>query len=360
MWRKNSWSLGIAFLVVIIFSFSAAGLKINEVMPHSNNSLGNEWIELYNNESSNLTLINFRIGDLVSNDTINLSIAAGGFGIIVDSSINCSSINISNESCFSLATIGSGLNDDNETLYLYDNSSNLIDSFSWNSSIKAEGRSWQWFNNSWQKCSPTPGAANFCNQTINQTANNTNTTINNTNKEKITIDLDFDRIYCREAFDVDLEVDNLERGDYDVKIELVYDEKKAEIYDDKDDDWKSSTYYINDVMDEGGDASFSLNITREYEGDAEITVKIRKTDSSYIVASDSFDVAVHKREDVKKTEEGNSTSLNNSSLNQAVYLNKKEYESEDSNLDKIVLISFIAFSFVVIVAIFLFRNRIAL
>ena len=125
MWRKSCWCVLAVFLSAISVNLVLA-VSINEVMPHSNNSLGDEWIEIYNNENLEINLTNWKIGDISSNDTINLTISAGGFAIITNDNINCTSFSVSNKSCFELATIGSGLNDDDEKIYLYDNSSNII------------------------------------------------------------------------------------------------------------------------------------------------------------------------------------------------------------------------------------------
>ena len=166
--------------VLLVSLNSAMALQINEVMPHSNNSLGNEWIELYNPDSSNISLSDWKIGDLSSNDTINLNISSQGFALIVDSSINCSNLSISIDSCVELANIGSGLNDGSEIVFLHDNSSALISSMSWNRSIKSSGNSWQFYSNSWQECSPTPGVLNSCPITVQNQTQGNQTTMNQT------------------------------------------------------------------------------------------------------------------------------------------------------------------------------------
>ncbi|MDO8740298.1 MAG: hypothetical protein Q7J54_01845 [Candidatus Woesearchaeota archaeon] len=178
--RKDTWRLGVGvflfIIVFLVFSFIVGAVRLNEIMPHTNNIFGDEWVEIYNENDSNISLINWTIRDLSSNDIINLNISANGFGLIVDSAIGCSAFNVSNESCIELVTIGNGLKDDNESVFLYDENNALVSNFSWNMTIKSSGRSWQFYNNSWQEGSPTPGAINNISAQTNQT-NQTNATI---------------------------------------------------------------------------------------------------------------------------------------------------------------------------------------
>lgn len=161
-------------LAVSLISLVSASVRINEAMPHSNNALGGEWVELYNSGSSAEVLSNWIIGDRVSNDTISLNIPSNGFAII-SSGIDCSKFNVPSESCVKLSAIGSGLNDDSETVYLYNNS--LVDSFTWSTSIKSSGNSWQVCNSLWGSYSPTPGTANICEVQQSQTSQDSSLTI---------------------------------------------------------------------------------------------------------------------------------------------------------------------------------------
>lgn len=168
---KRGYILITLFFVVLIslmIDISHA-ILINEIMPHTNNSWHDEWIELYNPNNETLNLSLWKIGDKTSNDSISLILPPFSFGLIVDSGTNkdnltgCKAFNISNESCYELTTIGLGLNDDNETVFLYDNLNYSIDNFSWSESIKSTGYSWSKDNYSnWTTFSPTPGSINFC------------------------------------------------------------------------------------------------------------------------------------------------------------------------------------------------------
>ena len=44
-------------------NFASSEIIVNEVMPHINNSLGNEWIELYNNGTLEAILDNWTVDD---------------------------------------------------------------------------------------------------------------------------------------------------------------------------------------------------------------------------------------------------------------------------------------------------------
>ncbi len=342
----NYRRLAITFLILLLFVFyfsvNVFAVRINEVMPHTNNSLNNEWVELYNNESHNITITNWKIGDKSSNDTISLNISAFGFALIVDSSnINCSLLNISNVSCIGLATIGAGLNDDDETAYLYDNSSNLISSFSWSNSIKSSGNSWQYYNSMWQSCSPTPGQENIClaciqnqscsewsscmngNKTrtcINTTTNCTNiTTIENQScasntNASLYIELKWNdsEIINGNNFSIDIGAYNLENKTYDLKIYMTFEENETIIsytYNENDSKWKSSNYYVNAVLVGGGNKSTALRlkIDNDYDkwkGDSLIKAKLRVSNTIDIVAE------VNKSIEILNPEEN--TSLDNS------------------------------------------------
>jgi len=160
-----------ALLMFVMVHAVCASPVINEVMPHSNNSWSDEWVELYNPSNETAVLVGWKVSDASSNDTISLNISAGGFGLIVDNNTlfgnttGCAAFNISNSSCAVLTAIGNGLNDGADTVFLYENASVLVDNFSWSSDIKSTGRSWSRYLNgtsNWTNCTPTPGLANNC------------------------------------------------------------------------------------------------------------------------------------------------------------------------------------------------------
>lgn len=183
----------------------------------------------------------------------------------------------------------------------------------------------------------------------NQTANQTNNTNNET--ENIDINLDYpDEIRYGEDFSVDLEIGGIER-EYDVKIAVLDENDKiiSKIYDEVEDKWKSSNYYLTGVMEGDDRMKFGLNISEDYEGDAVIEIKIRQNDK--IMAEGEYDIEVIKEEKTTK-DEGKSIIVNNKSIiteslvdrveNSTIYLGreneKEEYKSREQKIKEIGII----------------------
>lgn len=173
-----------------------AAMEVNEIMYNPlGDDAGNEWVEIYNPENSNLS--NWTIGDLNSNDSlVPVKITNSSFIIIVE---NASAFNDSNVSVYYAgSTIGNGLGNAGDTIYLYDSNKNLVDSVSYNSTFaNGNNKTLEKFNSSWNESffdGGTPGFQNYFPEIIfnltNQTnstnltgANETNTTSNNTNNQ---------------------------------------------------------------------------------------------------------------------------------------------------------------------------------
>lgn len=264
-------------IVLIIFLIpSVSAVVINEVMPHSNNPWGGEWIELYNPTAENISLIGWKIGDLNSNDTISLMIPPQSFALIVDddtitqdNKTGCEGFDIPNKSCIELAAIGNRLNNDNETVYLY-NDSIFVDTFSWNISLKEGGQSWGRNNSlNWVLCFPTPGQENNCSQGGGQ------------QQEEETIELDYPlKVDCNEEFSVEIKAHNFEDDIYDVKIDVLGEDEEnieGKVWDPDEDKWQSTTYYVYEILDvSGGEGSEDLKFKIEdYEGKAILRPRIR-------------------------------------------------------------------------------------
>lgn len=162
--------LYLLFLFVTI-SYASANLIINEIMANppgiiqSDEKL-NEYIELYNNGSNKINVSGWKIGDKVQNDSL-IGGYYGGGGTIIEAGeyalITAGTTRVYNNfnvlDCVRLYTedksIGAGLNDGEETVYLYDNNMNLIDSFAYTSTT--EDLSWNRIGSSWIEDEPTPG-----------------------------------------------------------------------------------------------------------------------------------------------------------------------------------------------------------
>ncbi len=144
---------------------------INEIMadPVADETL-NEWLELYNDENKDVNVSGWVIGDDKDNDTIEgglynnegTIIPAFGYAIITDDATRVyNNFNVSNDAVrlyVDDASIGNGLGNDGETIYIYDNNNNLRDKKTYNETT--EDLSWAYINDSLFKSNPTPGFAN--------------------------------------------------------------------------------------------------------------------------------------------------------------------------------------------------------
>ncbi|MFH1823304.1 MAG: hypothetical protein ABH817_01135 [archaeon] len=250
-------------LFLVIFLLTSVSANLMEVMPHSNNVLGDEWVEVYNfgNTSLNLT----KIGDSSSNDSISLILDPYSFGLIIDSSINCSNFSVP---CYELTTIGNGLKDSEETIYLW-SGDDLIGNFSWNESIKDSGKSFGLINYSWKQCIPTPGFENNCSSYV-------------PGQKKIELEYETE-VPCSENFTIDLKAFDFEDGFYDVKIDILSveeDKRIAKVWDG--DRWLSTVSYIKEIFnsfENYGESSLTFTVDC-FIGDAVLLPRIRKTNTS--------------------------------------------------------------------------------
>lgn len=276
--KLSSFIIFLTFLTFSIKFCSATtiNITINEVMPHTNNPWGAEWIELYNEENFTVNLINWLIGDKNSNDTINLTIPAKGYALIVDENVSfnnktgCEAFNILKESCQELDVIGyRGLNDKNDSVFLYDNSSKLVSNFSWNKKINSEGKSFCFCNNSYKTCFPTPGKENDC---------------SGSSEKKFQL-LYPSTVECNENFTITIVVDGFENAVYDVKIDIkdvVTEKRIGKVWNRTR--WISTYSYVKQALEvQNGTGEISLWFKIEdFNGTAILLPKLRKTGSSKV------------------------------------------------------------------------------
>lgn len=83
-------------------------------------------------------------------------------------------------------------------------------------------------------------------------------------------------------------------GIYDVKIDVTSNNgtRISEILNNNQ--WKSTNYYVLSAIDSSIDnqTAFALNITKKYTGDADIVVKIRKTETTSTTNFGNFTINV--------------------------------------------------------------------
>lgn len=152
------------FLLIVPIS---SALVVNEIMyDPAGDDNNNEWVELYNNDSTSYNVTNLTVGDLSSNDTLARlqggdTLSPAAYAIIGESGINLSLY--PGLSVFSAgASIGNGLGNSNDTVYVYQNAT-VLDSIAYLSSQGGSGGKTLCRNATSQiaECEPTPGLQNI-------------------------------------------------------------------------------------------------------------------------------------------------------------------------------------------------------
>lgn len=156
-------------ILVLLSAPVSADILINEIMPDpiADESL-NEWVELYNNGAQPVDLNGWSIGDNSDLDKIGGGLYNGegtiippkGYAIVTDDSTRVyNNFNVSPHAIklyVEDSSIGNGLKNTGETLYLYNNT--LLQNISYPQS--ETGKSLAWINNTWKIADPTPGSPN--------------------------------------------------------------------------------------------------------------------------------------------------------------------------------------------------------
>jgi hypothetical protein len=160
-----------SLIALALTSQVCAGLIINEIMaaPVSDESL-NEWIELYNNRDQEINVSDFKIGDEEDTDILEGGLFDGGGTIIppygyalvtdeatrVYNNFKCSGDAI--RLYVDDSSIGNGLKNSGESIFLYDKEDQLLDNVTYGESVT--GLSFALFNGSWGQANSTPGYIN--------------------------------------------------------------------------------------------------------------------------------------------------------------------------------------------------------
>ncbi len=168
IFSKNDM-LPLFLLMFLLLAHSSAAVIITEVHPDpvADESL-NEWIELYNNGSAAVDLAGWLIGDSTGNDTLSGGQFGGSgtllqpqsFAIVTDDTTRVyENFNVSLDAIHLYVdddSIGNGLHNDGETIFLYDNTGMLITEKTYQD--PGPGKSSSFFNGTWSSTAPTPGA----------------------------------------------------------------------------------------------------------------------------------------------------------------------------------------------------------
>jgi hypothetical protein len=181
----------IILVFVICFFFSAchlvfANFNINEVMYDlEGTDTGREWVEIYNNSGADVDLSTFKFFEGNTNHGLTLvqgnkNVNAHGYAVIVSdyAKFKIDWPNFSGtifDSTFSLS------NDGEETLAIKDENLNVVDEFTYNSGMGAngDGNSLQKISGSWIPATPTPGKINESVSTIASQSNSESSSAQN-------------------------------------------------------------------------------------------------------------------------------------------------------------------------------------
>jgi hypothetical protein len=156
-------------VLATLLATQVSALIINEVMANTEDDTYNEWIELYNEDNFNVDVSGYVIGDYNDNDTIRgglydyqgTVIPPNGYAILTDDATRV--YNNFETSPYAVrlyiddASIGNGLRNSDDTLYLY-YGNQLIDQVSYTYTEK--GKSNALLNSVWNIANPTPGYSN--------------------------------------------------------------------------------------------------------------------------------------------------------------------------------------------------------
>lgn len=295
------------FLFMFLFNCISyvSAIRINEIeLNPTGTDSGNEWLELYSEKEVSLSG-----WKLVNNDgkEINLSQSFQGYLII----------NFS----------GQWLDNSDEKIILKDNNSNIAHETIILDDSYGDDRTWQYCNGNWKMADGTRNSANSCtsqNQSQNQSQNTTQNFPQNLSDAKLSLDLEWeeDEVINGEEFEVDIKANNLGNGNYDIKVYISQEDDGtiiSETYDKKENEWKSSSYYVNDILSgtENKSKSFELRIREKYRnfsGDAKIGVKIKKSGTSSITEEIEKDIEILEKEEKLETEENNQEKQENSEV----------------------------------------------
>lgn len=330
------------FFVLLSMNVVFSEIRINEVElnPFGEDNK-NEWVEIYSEE--NVEITNWQIR---SNNGKNMSFNASFL----------------NNYFFVLNTTYNLLTNNENTIYLYDNNSNLIFTASNLSDSYNDGKTWQYCNliGEWKFNVNTFGRENNCslinednqnennNSKINETENS-QTNDNELDKEneeegdEIYMELDWNKkeIIAGEEFEIEVRVFNCKKGDYDIKIWLEDEDGKiiTEIYDEENEKWINGNYYFKDFMSlssfsEEENENIKIRLKEDKNnslGDFEIFGKLRKGGKVIADYSDDMEI-LNKVKEKEEEEEKKETLIVNQNLQISGQTYNESYEEETIRL----------------------------
>jgi hypothetical protein len=148
-----------------------------------------------------------------------------------------------------------------------------------------------------------------------------------------TINLNYPlNVNAGEEFNINLQLNNFSENNYDIKIDIFNSndssQRLSKIFNNGE--WKSTNYYVDNSINisEKNNENFILNITENYEGIANMSIKVRKSGSSTVQSYNGYYINISS---FKSNSENDYDALETakSSINASIYL---EAESENEEI----------------------------
>lgn len=360
MKKEVIFFFGVFFIFLTCIHGILSEVIFTEIMYDANGTDTNrEWIEIYNNGSELTNLTNWKLYE--QGVKHGLTLVRGSLLLFPDEyaiiALDAPTFLVEYNKCNSTLFDSSfSLSNSGEELVLW-NGTDYLRNITYNVSIGANGngKSLQFYNNSWRACIPTPGKENNCsedqidqininntNQNNSENKNQINTTPLEEDKEiKINMDWDDEDIISNEEFIITVEASNLDDSNYDIKLWLEEDGKTiSENYNKEDDKWKSGTYYVNEVLRGEGDDSIKLKVRlnskyNNFSGDTKIFCRIRESESSGYIEEEKEDIEILEADNSESDYTDNEL---NTQTDQLILVSRaistENIESEVISLDK--------------------------
>jgi len=308
---------GISLLSVILLANFSFAIRINEVESNPEGSdAKNEWVELYS--ESEIDLNGWQI---VNSDQQSKELEGVFQGYFI--------INFSTQ----------WLDNSEESLSLY-HGSVLMDSVTSLQDSYNDNRTWQYCDGDWSFLDSSKNQKNDCEEEENNNSQENNNQENNNTTEpkkgKISVELENteEDIQNGEDFEIDALASNLEDKEYDIRL-YVYDKDGniiSEIYDDKEDKWKSGTYFVTEFFQGPGNQTETAKLRirenyADFKGEASIRIRIRATGTSPIIAERAYPIDILEKKEDSTTEEESTTDEQESKENNED--NRIEQESSE-------------------------------
>ncbi len=139
-----------------------------------------------------------------------------------------------------------------------------------------------------------------------------------------------------EKFSVIITLIDFQEDVYDIKIDILTnedDERISRIWNYNI--WKSTHFYINDILEipEKNSDSFHLNITKKYQGNATMYIKIRNSEENIINITE-YDVYINMPESSEESEDSENNEEENQETNEDLEESDDEKEEKNNESNK--------------------------